>query len=236
MHVYCINLEHRSDRRARCRREFDREGLDVEFFRATNGRKDTPSHLYITPPEYGCASSHVRVWRDVVEKGYDAALVLEDDVSLCSNFKDKLDVILEDAERVPGWDIISLGSIIPIVRRNVTEHLVEAQPLGTHAYVINLECAKKISVFEPELMKVGIDFQINRFPLKVLCTHERLASQGDTASRQGFLSIKSLFDGDIKFSRTMDFGYVVRYTFQTFKGVIILLFMLLVLRYVRLVE
>ena len=96
MHTYCINLEHRTDRRNEARREFDREGVDVEFFRATNGRKESPSGLYISEPEYGCAMSHVRVWRDVIEKGYDIALVTEDDVRLVPNFKTKLEEFKND--------------------------------------------------------------------------------------------------------------------------------------------
>ena len=79
MHAYCINLEKRDDRRETAGAEFTREGLDVEFFPATDGRIGTPPGLYVNPAEYGCSMSHTRVWRDMIEKGHEMALVFEDE-------------------------------------------------------------------------------------------------------------------------------------------------------------
>jgi len=209
MHVYCINLERRRDRRESVQTEFTRAGIDnVEFFPATDGRVDTPDGLYVSAPEYGCASSHVRVWRDMVAKGYETALVFEDDVQLLPNFKTKLEGILEDAPS--EWDMIFLGHLTPIRKRKVSEKLFEGQPLGTHAYLINIECARKISVFDPKLIRIGIDFQLNRFPIRILCTKEILASQGDISSEKGFMSFKSMIDGDIGLERTWDFDFLIR--------------------------
>jgi hypothetical protein len=233
MHVYCINLEKREDRRRRVETEFTREGLDVEFFRATDGRIEPPSDLYITPAEYGCASSHVRVWRDMVDRGHELALVLEDDVELCLNFKTKLQSVIEEATLVPDWDMIFMGYITPIFRRRLTSNLYEAQPLATHSYLLNLGCAKKLCNFDPKLMKVGIDFQLNRFPLKILCTHDLLTSQGDVGSRNGLFSITSALTGDIGFDRTMDYGFFARLGFQYGKNVIILLILYFVIKLVR---
>jgi len=225
MHIYCINLERRRDRRESVQTEFTRSGFDdVEFFPATDGRVNTPDGLYITPPEYGCASSHVRVWRDMVAKGYKSALVFEDDVHLLPNFKTKLEGILEDAPS--EWDMIFLGHITPIVRQYISEKLFEGQPLGTHAYLINIECARKLCNFDPKLMKVGIDFQLNRFPIRILCTKEILASQGDLASEKGFMSFKSMFEGDIGIERTWDFDFLIR---MSANYIAIFLFTLLVL-------
>jgi hypothetical protein len=233
MHVYCINLERRTDRRKKAETEFAREGLDVEFFRATDGRKESPRDLYITPAEYGCAVSHVRVWRDMVSRGHRLALVLEDDIELLPNFKTKLDGILEEAALVPNWDMIFIGYITPIFRRRVTNNLYEAQPLATHSYLINLECARKLSVFDPKFMKVGIDFQLNRFPLKILCTRELLTSQGDAASRNGLFPLMSALTGDIGFDRTIDFGFFARLGFQYGKELIIFMILYFVIKLIR---
>ena len=233
MHIYCINLEKRTDRRSRAEAEFAREGLDVEFFRATDGRIGPPSDLYITPGEYGCASSHVRVWRDMVDRGHDLALVLEDDVELCLNFKTKLQSVIEEATMVPDWAMIFMGYIIPIFRRRLTSNLYEGQPIATHSYLINLECAKKLCNFDPKFMKVGIDFQLNRFPLKILYTKTLLTSQGDVASRHGLFPIMSVLTGDIGFDRTIDFGFFARLGIQYGKNVIILLILYFVLKLVR---
>jgi len=233
MQIYCINLERRTDRRKRAEAEFAREGLEVEFFRATDGRREAPQDLYTTAAEYGCAMSHMRVWRDMVARGHRMALVLEDDVELLPNFKTKLEEIIKEATLVPNWDMIFMGYITPIFRRRVTNNLYEAQPLATHSYLINLECARKLSVFDPKFMKVGIDFQLNRFPLKILCTRELLTSQGDTASRYGLFSFMSALTGDIGFDRTLDFGFLTRLSFQYGKELIIFLILYFVSKLVR---
>lgn len=222
MHVYCINLERRSDRRERAERECRRVGLGpVEFFRATDGRVESPPGLFISPSEYGCAASHCRIWRDVVEKKYPYALILEDDVEFLPEFNEKLKLVLQEAREIPDWDMIFIGYIFPVYKTRRTAHLIEAQPLGTHSYITTLECARKISVFDPKLMKVGIDFQLNRFPLKILCTSEPLTSQGDATSAHGLLSFKTLVDGDIGFERTIDYGFFARLAFQRAKSLII---------------
>lgn len=233
MHIYCINLEKRKDRRERSASEFSREGLDVEFFRATDGRIDPPSDLYITPAEYGCASSHVRVWRDMVDRDHELALVLEDDVELCLNFKDKLSEVIREATQVPDWDAIFIGYVMPIFHRRVTNSLIEGRPLATHSYLINLRCAKKLCNFDPKLMKVGVDFQLNRFPLKILCTRQVLTSQGDVASRYGMFSYMTFITGDIGFNRTLDFGFLAPYFFQFRKWLIIFFVLNFVLKLVR---
>jgi len=225
MHIYCINLERRPDRRENVQTEFTRAGLDnVEFFAATDGRIDTPDGLYITPPEYGCACSHVRVWRDMVSRGYETALVFEDDAKLLPNFKTKLENVL--AEAPSDWDMIFVGHLTPIRKRIISEKFFEGQPLGTHAYIINLECARKISVFDPKLIRIGIDFQLNRFPIRILCTREILASQGDFSSEKGFASFKSLIEGDIGFERTYDFDFFIRLTAEPF-GIFLFTFLVL---------
>jgi len=227
MHAYCINLDKRTDRRDDARAEFDREGLDVEFFSATDGRIDPPPGLYVTPAEYGCSMSHTRIWRDMVQNGYETALVFEDDVCLVPNFKTKLNEILQEAKNTP-WDIIHLGPLLPILKQNVSPTLYEGQPLGTHAYVISLECARKISVFDASLMKVSVDFQLNRFPIKILCSREMLAKQVSIDDEPLVGLVRSAFEGDIGMDRTYDLNYFIRYGLQKF-GVIIALILALIL-------
>jgi GR25 family glycosyltransferase involved in LPS biosynthesis len=222
MHAYCINLEKRADRRETAGAEFEREGLDVEFFPATDGRVDTPAGLYVNPAEYGCSMSHTRVWRDMVEKGYEMALVFEDDVCLTPHFKTKLDELLKEVAEI-HWDIIHLGPLLPIIKQHITPLIYEGQPLGTHAYLISLECAKKIAPFDASLMKVSVDFQLNRFPLKILCVNEQLAKQVSIEDAPLIGLMKSAFEGDIGLERTYDLNYFIRYGFQRF-GILIGLF------------
>jgi hypothetical protein len=220
MHIYCVNLEKRIDRRESVGKEFVREGIDVEFFPATDGRVDTPQGLDVNPAEYGCSMSHTRIWRDIVTKGHETALIFEDDVRLVPNFDLKLKNILKEAEGI-NWDIIHLGPLIPIVKRHVTASLYEGQPLGTHAYLMTLECAKKIAPFEPELMKVSVDFQLNRFPLRILCVKDSLAKQESIDDEPLIGLMKSAFKGDIGMDRTYDLNYFIRFGFQRFRVLIV---------------
>jgi hypothetical protein len=178
--------------------------------------------MYIQPSEYGCAYSHVRVWRDIVEKGHPYALVFEDDSRLVPDFVLKMNSILEEAKDLK-WDAINLGPILPIVKKQVSHSLFEGQSLGTHAYIISLECAKKMSHFDPELMKVGIDFQINRLPIIYLAVIDPLAIQESISSDPLTGVLTSWVNGDIGLSRTVDFTYFFRLGFQRLKHILILL-------------
>lgn len=229
MHAYCINLEKRDDRRRSAKSEFDREGFTVEFFPATDGRIDTPRGLYVTPSEYGCSMSHTRVWRDMIEKGHPAALVFEDDVRLVPDFISKLAEVIEDAEGIP-WDIIHLGPLLPIAKhKGVIQSFYEGQALGTHAYIISLECAKKIAPFDAELMKVSVDFQLNRFPLRIYCVGEPLAKQ-ESADDEPFVGLmKSAINGDIGIDRTFDLNYLIRFFTGRFRNFIVVVVAFIVL-------
>lgn len=229
MHAYCINLEKRDDRRRSAGAEFEREGLDVEFFPATDGRVNPPPGLYVNPAEYGCSMSHTRVWRDMVEKGYPAALVFEDDVRLVPNFISKLIEVLNDAEGIP-WDIIHLGPLLPIAKeKGLVQTLYEGQALGTHAYLISLECARKIAPFDAELMKVSVDFQLNRFPLRLFCVGEPLAKQESVDNEPLVGLVKSAVKGDIGLDRTFDLNYLLRFFAERFKPFLVLLVAFIVL-------
>jgi len=162
--------------------------------------------------------SHTRVWRDIVDKGYEKAIIFEDDVRLIPNFRSKLHEVMEDAQGLE-WDIIHLGPLLPISKNRYVDGLAlyEGKSLGSHAYIITLECARKISVFDPKLLQVPIDFQVCRFPLKMLCVGKVLAKQEtiDDSSIVGL--VKSTFNGDIGLERTFDLNYLIRFCIKKFR-------------------
>ena len=99
-HIYCLNLERSVDRREKIGKEFEKESLDVEFFKGCDGKAIGKSGVF------GCAQSHINIWKDVIEKGYENVLIFEDDVWLEKEFKKYLE-ILEPPEK---WDVLYLGS------------------------------------------------------------------------------------------------------------------------------
>lgn len=164
--------------------------------------------------------SHTRIWRDIVDKGHEVSLIFEDDVRLVPNFNLKLKLILEEVKDLE-WDIIHLGPLIPIIKRQITSNVYEGQPLGTHAYLISLECAKRIASFDPALFKVSVDFQLNRFPLRILCVNTSLAKQESIEDEPLIGLMKSAFKGDIGMDRTYDLNYFIRFGFQRFRILIV---------------
>jgi hypothetical protein len=179
--------------------------------------------------------SHTRIWKDMIEKGHETAIIFEDDVCLIPNFKTKLLEIMKDAQGL-AWDIIHLGPIMPISKVRYTEGLAlyEGKALGTHAYIITLECARKISLFDPELLQVPIDFQLNRFPLKIFCSGQALAKQESIDNEPIVGLLKSTFNGDIGADRTFDFNYLIRFCTKRFRTLIILFAAVAVLFLLRL--
>ena len=143
--IFFINLESRKDRAASIQHQFEREnlaeaGFELIRFPAVDGRADgrpfvaSEIRSFLTEaslanyesnldfsPHYlcaytGCKASHSRIWREVAECGYSAAIVLEDDVQLRRNLAGDLVAVLDAApiDAVVTWigaDILDVGPI-----------------------------------------------------------------------------------------------------------------------------
>lgn len=94
VHVLLINLDRSPDRLARCAPLLDRLGLPWERVSAVEGKLLPADRLAalnphpaphgewfrkLTPGEIGCFLSHLRCWQLIEERGWDGALILEDD-------------------------------------------------------------------------------------------------------------------------------------------------------------
>ena len=188
MQAYCINMERNPERREMAQAEFEREGLDVTFFRATDGKAEAPEKLFITKSEWGCADSHIRVWRDMVEKGHEMALVFEDDITLVPNFNSKLQEVM--SELPDEWDFVNLGTTdgLYINFRRFSDHLMIGQALNAHAYLISRQCAKKWSDFDPKYLKSQFDVFIMNYPSYNLHVEKPLALQNGDVSTIGAMT------------------------------------------------
>ena len=226
MHAYCINLDRRPDRRAEAAVEFEREGLEVEFFQATDGRINPPEGIRISPPEWGCADSHIRVWRDMVLNGYSMALVFEDDVQLLPNFVSKLNNILQELESVPEWDFVNLGTLDWNIKyEQVTPSMFHGSSWGAHAYLIRDRCAQQFSLWNAKDLKYGIDLQIARSPIYMLSVYEPLANQSSYPP-EGVALITSVQKGDIGLARTADWDFLIRHGLHNLDIILLFIFML----------
>jgi len=105
--LFIINLPQATSRRQEMQARLANLGLNAEFIEAVDGRRfaedERESHVdrvraqaagwALSPSEIGCALSHIKVYRRMVEQGIAHAIVLEDDVELAPDFPDlcKLD-------------------------------------------------------------------------------------------------------------------------------------------------
>lgn len=121
--ITCINLEHRSDRRAHVNLEltkFPELHRDrLKFFDAVDGKKLLPTselrELFLDNnfcsrrAVVGCALSHYTLWK-IIAHDTKPTLVLEDDIYLANSFDTNLKDVLRIAKREhPDIDCIYLG-------------------------------------------------------------------------------------------------------------------------------
>lgn len=106
-HIYCINLDKRTDKWAACQEEFARIGLtDVERFSAIDGRRvDVESNLL--PGEVGIILSNLAVLRHAQSNKYEKILILEDDVQFSDTFV--RDWNAWHKEIPDDWEMLYLG-------------------------------------------------------------------------------------------------------------------------------
>jgi GR25 family glycosyltransferase involved in LPS biosynthesis len=121
--TYVLNLERRPDRLKKfiIENHDHIEKLQYQVFKAIDGNQivSKPKTLKLFETgDYkyrkgimGCASSHIKMWHELIVSDIDVMLVLEDDVTLSSNFINKLISLLK---KLPpdNWNILFLGHFL----------------------------------------------------------------------------------------------------------------------------
>ena len=174
MYAFAINLARSLDRRAHITAELDLSGLDYELVPAVDGRALDLDDLNLVDPalvqrfggeegapstllagSVGCALSHLQVYRDIIDRGLDHALVVEEDVIL----PDGLAVVADSvAEYLTGAEVVLLSYDSPTPCRMSTagavllpsgHHLALpidiGQPRSAAAYVITREACERLA-------------------------------------------------------------------------------------------
>ena len=174
-HAYCVNLERCTERRLIMEEEFAKANLEVEFVKAfdSSARGITKSNLKpgMHPGDYGCLMSHHAVWNDMIEKDYKVALIFEDDVELCDEFTKRI----SELEFPKFWEIVYLEYISPVSESRATRDMDKGRCLGTMAYLITQECARKLVQFNTRNW-LGVDTQLAQMPIDAFFTTSRLAT------------------------------------------------------------
>ncbi|XP_066112162.1 inactive glycosyltransferase 25 family member 3 [Saccopteryx bilineata] len=179
--VFVISLARRPDRRERMlsslwEMEISGRVVDAVDGRTLNssilrslgvdllpGYQDPYSGRTLTKGEVGCFLSHYSIWEEVVARGLARAVVFEDDVRFASNFKRRLERLLEEveAEKLP-WDLIYLGrkQVNPeeeVAVEGLPHVVVAGYSYWTLAYVLSLEGARKLLASQPLRRMLPVD-------------------------------------------------------------------------------
>ena len=192
MKAYCINLKKSTDRRKKMTEQFESHGLDVEFIEGYNAREENPvleNSIYIG--DFGNLMSLRKVFSDMVEKNIEQAVIFEDTVKLCSNFKTKLDeLVLPDR-----WDLVYMGYVTPVFLSEYSCQLNRGKVLGTWSFIVTLACAKKLLAFDPLDHWITLDVHLTTMPLRTFYTKEKLAVRDgsiQTISGANFITRQSI--------------------------------------------
>ncbi|KAG8436529.1 hypothetical protein GDO86_007583 [Hymenochirus boettgeri] len=180
--IFMINLKRRQDRRVRMLRSLYEQEIQVKIFDAVDGKALNTSQLKalkidalpeyhdpysgrtLTRGEIGCFLSHYYIWKEVVDRGLEISLVIEDDVRFELLFKHKLMKLMNDIEETElEWDLIYIGRKRMQVQRpekavpNVM-NLVEADySYWTLGYAISRQGAEKLIAAEPLSKMLPVD-------------------------------------------------------------------------------
>ncbi|XP_053229568.1 inactive glycosyltransferase 25 family member 3 [Podarcis raffonei] len=171
--VFLINLARRPDRRQRMLSSLFELEIEPLVINAVDGSAlnssdikklgvdllpgyfDPFSGRTLTKGEVGCFLSHHHVWNEIVERGLEKSVVLEDDVRFEAYFKKRILRLMDELEQAQlDWDLIYLG------RKQVNaedEELVEdvrnlvvpGYSYWTLAYIISRRGAQKLIDAQP---------------------------------------------------------------------------------------
>ena len=130
--IYCISLKRRQDRRKAAVKMLKKLHLPYELFDAIDGKNIDDQYMKkngfkvykkwklvksnqpfyqrdVKTGEIGCALSHYFLWKKIVEKNLECAVILEDDALPLKGFQNKIKKALRtfDQKSIP-WDFIYL--------------------------------------------------------------------------------------------------------------------------------
>jgi glycosyl transferase, family 25 len=172
--IFVINLDRDADRLAHIRAECARAGLSFERFSALRGDA-LPENLRgffdaigspLSNGEIGCYASHLALHQRIANGEIASpAVILEDDVALCENFRGVLAGLV--AALPNEWDIVRLSNgakraylhvaDLPGARALVRYSVV---PTSTGAYLISASGARKF--LEQSVRALPIDQDMRR--------------------------------------------------------------------------
>jgi len=129
--------------------------------------------LTLSDSEYATCLSHIKAWKYIVDEKLPAALILEDDAVLGSNFKSVVSPALKEVPT--NWDILYAGYLFSGMhtdRAKVSTHIYSMIDgvFGMHGYLVTQAGAQKLLALLPVVQpldnfvaKLALDKQIEAY-------------------------------------------------------------------------
>ena len=203
--IFILNLPQASSRKIHMQSMLSKfNNINYEFIDAVVGSDlsfDELNALYddkksnellsrsLTKGEIGCALTHLKIYKKIVDEKIDEAVILEDDITICENF---IKIINQKKYFPLNWEIILLGhGDSRVTKRGGYTHFFKKYKLspeyklarfvsiayGTVGYIINYKGAKKLlekieKVYMPIDHFTGNSTLINLYGLEPICIEE----------------------------------------------------------------
>lgn len=143
----CISTEPSIQRREMVRAEFLKHQIKARFFCAVTPENAKPPELSSKPPRvWACAKSHAEALRHNLLGRHTYAVIFEDDVVFCDDFKARIKHIDKLCEDGFSFDFLAIGGHFDakdyMPRETKHRHIYHLERMnGTYAYIISAAAA-----------------------------------------------------------------------------------------------
>ncbi|MFJ5409258.1 glycosyltransferase family 25 protein [Pectobacterium punjabense] len=159
MKTFVVNLEKDKEKKVKIESECRKAELNYEIISAVDGRKINDNELkskvhpislnYLSKGEIGCALSHQKVYKKIIDDDIEYALILEDDVDLSQDINSFLKDFMSVKNKNKGDIFLLYPSGLSFYNRKIevsnNYFFYEAYNSScAHGYIISNKAAKKL--------------------------------------------------------------------------------------------
>ena len=153
----------------------------------------------LTEGGIGCALSHMKIYKKIIDENIDRCLILEDDTSFDIDFLKKLE---EVEDKIPKeFDMLFLGYHISYVKKDINKYyFIPDRVYGLFGYIVSKEGAKKLLELFPISLQIDTEISNNMSKFNAYCLgpeyHVTYSDRSSTTTKFGTdIQIREGFGG-----------------------------------------